>query len=67
MFDQLNFLNYPFMCSAWQKKPNFAEQMAEQTSQIARGATNGKMTTISLWNYSEVLKDDIKGKSECLV
>ncbi len=31
--------------------------------QIARGATKGKMTTISLWNYSEVLKDDIEGKS----
>ncbi len=44
------------MCSAWQKKPNFAEQMAEKTSQIARGATKVKMTTISLWNYSEVLK-----------
>ena len=55
------------MCSAWQKEPNFAKQMAEQMSQIARGATKGKMTTISLWNYSKVPKDDIEGKSECLV
>jgi len=28
----MKFLNYPFMCSAWQKKPNFTDQIAEQTA-----------------------------------
>jgi hypothetical protein len=32
-FDRMNFLKLSVMCSAWQKKPNFAEQkIAEQTA-----------------------------------
>ncbi len=31
-FDIVNFLKLSVQCSAWQKKPNFAEQIAEQTA-----------------------------------